>query len=66
MKLATALDEYRLFCRAENLSDTTLRWYDQKLAVFQTYLTAEGVETVGELRAALVHRFTEHLKSTPA
>lgn len=65
MRLSEALAEYRLACRAKNLSEHTWRWYEQKLSVFRSYLEAEGVQTVAELRPATVYRFTEFLQNTP-
>jgi site-specific recombinase XerD len=66
MKLSEALVEYALACRAQNLSEHTLRWYEQKLGVFRNFLTAEGIDSLADLRPASIHRFTAYLQTTPS
>ena len=41
MRLAMAIDEYLLFCRAENMTPNTLRWYEQKLRLFTQFVKAD-------------------------
>ena len=67
MKLANAMDEYLLACRAKGTSPHTMRWYEQKLSIFRAFLKTElDLTHVEGLAPRHINLFAEHLKSTPS
>jgi site-specific recombinase XerD len=66
MKVTACVDEYRLYCRAKNMTPGTWRWYESKLRLFAAYLRDEyGIAELESIRSAHVNAFLDHLRVTP-
>lgn len=64
MDLATAVRDYRSFCRSKRISEQTWRWYEQKLRAFRHWAEAEGITEVEQLEARHIWAFVEHLQDS--
>ena len=65
MLLTRILDDYAYACKGKNLSRATLRWYESNLRYFTSWLGTQGITQLEDIRPAVVHRFADHLATTP-
>ncbi len=62
--LETSIAHYLLFCQTEGKSPRTIRWYQQKLGYFTTFLRDRQLPTqVGDISPQEIRRFIHHLQT---
>jgi integrase/recombinase XerD len=64
MQLTAALTAYKLACQAENVSEHTWRWYEQKLKAFLDWVKEQDISEVEDIRTTHAQAFTVRIKST--
>src|SRR5258708_22870731 len=64
MKIQAAIEEYAY--ATQNLALKTRRWYDQKLKYFADWCTANGYKDLEDIRAGVVRRYLDYLRTTPS
>ena len=57
--LAREIDAFLIDRRARALSPHTIKYYDEKLALFRAYLQAQGIKAVESITAPIVRRNDE-------
>ena len=63
MKITAALTSYKLACQAQNVTQPTWRWYQQKLRAFILFADEASATEIEEVTSTLVNAFTIHVQA---